>query len=75
MAGGGSLPEQRLPSRLVAIDPQGHLEDLAGRLRLGNPPLIARIEQDELLIDLRTVFAEQDSLLPELIRQALMPKD
>lgn len=75
MAGGGSLPEQCLPSRLVAISPEGSLEGFAGRLRLGNPPLIARIEQDTLLIDLRTVSPEQDSLLPNLIRQALIPKD
>ncbi len=71
MVGGGSLPEQSLPTRLVAIKPFGPVDAGARRLRLGDPPLVGRIEQDEILLDLRTVLPGQDSLLPELINRAL----
>jgi L-seryl-tRNA(Ser) seleniumtransferase len=36
---------------------------LAARLRASNPPIIARVEQGRVLLDLRTVFADQDSLV------------
>ncbi len=59
--GGGSTPGQSLPTRLVAVAHTRHsataLEEL---LRRNSPPVIARIERDRLLLDLRTVFDEQD---------------
>jgi L-seryl-tRNA(Ser) seleniumtransferase len=36
---------------------------LAARLRASNPPIIARVEQGRVLLDLRTVFDDQDSLV------------
>jgi L-seryl-tRNA(Ser) seleniumtransferase len=63
--GGGSTPGQGLPTTLVAITPRamtaGQLEE---RLRLGDPPVVARVENERLLVDLRTVGAgaEEDSL-------------
>jgi L-seryl-tRNA(Ser) seleniumtransferase len=74
MVGGGSLPEQSLPTRLLAIKPLSGVDDVSRRLRLGNPPLVARIEQGELLFDLRTVFPEQDKIIPSIIRQAWVEK-
>jgi L-seryl-tRNA(Ser) seleniumtransferase len=71
MVGGGSLPEQSLPTRLVAIKPGAEVDAAARRLRMGDPPLVGRIEQDEILLDLRTVMPGQDSLLPVLINRAL----
>jgi len=71
MVGGGSLPEQSLPTRLVAIKPAGAVDAVARRLRMGAPPLVGRIEQDEILLDLRTVLPGQDNLLPALINCAL----
>jgi L-seryl-tRNA(Ser) seleniumtransferase len=71
MVGGGSLPEQSLPTRLVAVKPAGAVDAGARRLRMGDPPLVGRIEQDEILLDLRTVMPGQDSLLPALINRAL----
>lgn len=59
--GGGSTPEQTLPTWLVALPGDGRKWE--GRLRLGEPPVIARMEQDRLVLDLRTVDeAEEESL-------------
>jgi L-seryl-tRNA(Ser) seleniumtransferase len=55
--GGGTTPDQTLPSWAVAL-PGGN--DVARRLRLGHPPIIARVENDHVLIDLRAVLPSQD---------------
>jgi L-seryl-tRNA(Ser) seleniumtransferase len=60
--GGGATPEQSIPTWLLAI----RCDDLTAaekRLRAGDPPVIARIENDRLLLDLRTVFAEEEAEL------------
>ncbi|MFQ6059423.1 MAG: L-seryl-tRNA(Sec) selenium transferase, partial [Anaerolineae bacterium] len=57
--GGGSLPGETLPTRLVALQTPSP-DDLARRLRLGDPPVVGRIERDQLLLDPRTVLPEQD---------------
>jgi len=75
MVGGGTLPEQSLPTVLVSIKPEGSLEAFSRRLRLSDPPLVARVENDLLLIDMRTVFPEQDKLLVSVIASALARKD
>jgi len=64
--GGGSTPAQSIPTWLIVIESQ----DIVGaekRLRSGDPPVIARIEDDRLLLDLRTVFPEEE----EELRRAL----
>jgi L-seryl-tRNA(Ser) seleniumtransferase len=68
--GGGSLPGERLPSFAVAI---GHPspDELACRLRQGQQPVVGRITQDRLLLDVRTVLEEQDAALVEAVRDAL----
>ena len=73
MVGGGSLPEESLPTRLLAIAPQGGagVTELARRLRLGEPPVVARIERDHLLLDPRTVLPEEDASLTAAGRAAL----
>jgi len=73
MIGGGSLPEEGLPTRVVAIPAYGgrSVTELAQRLRLGQPPLIGRIEHDQLLLDPRTVAPEDDSTLVEAVVAAL----
>ena len=59
--GGGSTPGQSLPTRLVtAAHSRLSATDLEALLRRNTPPIIARIERDRLLLDLRTVFDEQD---------------
>jgi L-seryl-tRNA(Ser) seleniumtransferase len=62
VVGGGSAPGQSLPSKLVAVRHTrlGAL-DLETALRRNAPPVIARVESDRLLLDLRTVFEDQDA--------------
>ena len=59
--GGGAAPTAVLPTRLIALTHQEHSADeLCGRLRKSDPPVIARVEEGRVLLDLRTVFPEQD---------------
>lgn len=65
--GGGSLPEETLPTAALALDAamlaaRGHTPDtLAAALRRGEPPVVARIADDRLLLDPRTIFPEEDA--------------
>jgi L-seryl-tRNA(Ser) seleniumtransferase len=72
--GGGSLPGQTLPSQALAIQVASP-EALAARLRRPAPggglPVIARIEDDRLLLDPRSVLPEQDAQLIESVLAAL----
>ena len=66
--GGGSAPGVELPTWLVSIAEDGVTPDaLEERLRRLTPPVIARIERDQLLLDLRTVLPEQDRPLAALL--------
>ena len=73
--GGGSLPGETLPTRLVAIR-MAAPHELAQRLRLGSPPLIGRIEKDAFLLDLRTVLPAEEPALREALKAMLqnLPK-
>jgi L-seryl-tRNA(Ser) seleniumtransferase len=63
-SGGGTLPAQEIKSAAVALRPrQGSPDELAERLRLGTPPIIGRIRDDALMLDLRTVQADQQASL------------
>ena len=64
--GGGSLPGQTLPTRLVAL-PLPHPDRAAAALRAADPPVITRIEQDRLVLDPRTVLAEEERELLRII--------
>jgi len=68
--GGGSLPGQTLPSRVLALEVPSP-DALAARLRAADPPIVARIEDDRLLLDPRTVLPEQDAVLVEVMRGTL----
>jgi L-seryl-tRNA(Ser) seleniumtransferase len=64
VTGGGSLPGTQIESWAVAIvHPERSVADLQEALRKGNPPVIARVEDDGLLFDLRTVAPEHDNLI------------
>jgi L-seryl-tRNA(Ser) seleniumtransferase len=66
--GGGSAPGVDLPTCLVAIEKAGLTPDaLEERLRQSAPPVIARIERDRLVLDLRTVLLDQDLELATLL--------
>jgi L-seryl-tRNA(Ser) seleniumtransferase len=62
--GGGAAPSSVLPTRLLSASCDGlSADELSARLRTSDPPIIARVEQGRVLLDLRTVFADQDSLI------------
>jgi len=61
VAGGGSTPEQALPTWLIAVE--GDAVELERRLRAGNPPVVARITDERLVLDLRTVLPEEEDAL------------
>ncbi|MBI5633997.1 MAG: L-seryl-tRNA(Sec) selenium transferase [Nitrospirae bacterium] len=65
-AGGGSLPETEFESYAISIDPR-HItvNELETRLRTGSRPIVARIKDNALLLDARTI---QDQDIKELIR-------
>ncbi len=66
--GGGSAPGSALPTRLVRLTPTtGSSTELEQRLRNLSPPVVARVEQDAVLLDLRTVLPEQNEQLATLL--------
>jgi len=69
--GGGSLPGQTQPSWAVALDSGSGADRLASALRHASTPVVARIEDDRVLLDLRTVLPEQDAVL-ELAARAVL---
>jgi len=68
--GGGAAPSAVLPTRMLAISVGGlSADELAARLRASVPPIVARVEQGRVLLDLRTVFPEQDEVVTRNLRQ------
>lgn len=60
--GGGSLPQASIPSIAVTLISEKP-DDVAARLRRNTPPIIARIEDNRVVLDLRTVEPERDNAL------------
>ena len=76
MIGGGSLPEEMLSTKLLAIRSKGNGRGLSAkvlgqRLRAHRPSIIARIEKDILLLDPRTVLPEQDAVVVSALQHIL----
>jgi L-seryl-tRNA(Ser) seleniumtransferase len=72
--GGGSTPDQQLPTHLISIlSPRHSVADLEARLRklAGATPVIARIENKQLILDLRTVLPGEESELAAALASAL----
>src|SRR5262249_31739212 len=65
VAGGGSTPDETLPTWLLVIP--GEAVELERKLRASDPPVIARIEKDRLVLDLRTVFEEETPELQKIL--------
>ena len=74
--GGGAAPTVELPTALVALT---HATCSAGRLaerlRTGQPPVVARVAEDQVLLDLRTVPSESLALLREAVLAAAHSPD
>jgi L-seryl-tRNA(Ser) seleniumtransferase len=67
--GGGAAPSVVLPTRLLAVTRTGlSAAEISARLRASEPPVIARVEEGRVLLDLRTVFPEQDENVTAALR-------
>ena len=70
--GGGAFPLEELPSRCVGIRITGMPVNAFEKLmRLGDPPVIGRIEEDVWMMDMRTVQDEELVLIGDAVAQAL----
>jgi L-seryl-tRNA(Ser) seleniumtransferase len=59
--GGGTIPSQELATWCIALQPAGRsVDQLAAALRQGTPSVVGRVQQDRLLLDLRSVLPRQD---------------
>ena len=70
--GGGAMPQQGIPSIAVRIE-AAHLNEtqLSQHLRSADPPVIARVQDGAVWLDLRTIFARQDADVVAAVRRAL----
>jgi L-seryl-tRNA(Ser) seleniumtransferase len=72
VVGGGSCPECHLPTILIALESvRTRPNVIESRLRAQDPPVILRLEEDTVLIDLRTVFPSQERALIEALSKAI----
>ncbi len=72
--GGGSTPAEHLPTHLITVESSRHsVTQLEARLRLATDgaPVLARVEDERLVLDLRTVFPEQEPALAAALAAAL----
>jgi len=70
--GGGSAPTSRIPTVLLEIAPRAlAVADVRSALIGGDPPVVARLEEDRLVLDLRTVAPQQDATVAEALRRVL----
>jgi L-seryl-tRNA(Ser) seleniumtransferase len=68
--GGGALPFQELPTRLLAIRPKAMSVNALGKFFLGRPvPIIGRIEEERLLLDVRTLDPEDTPILVQALAE------
>ena len=74
--GGGSAPGAELPTRLVELS-RGDMtaDQIEQHLRSLEPPVIARIQDDRVVVDLRTVAPEDDSVLKEIASLLVGPSN
>ncbi len=66
--GGGTSPEKLFESRALALSQAGASADaLASRLRARQPPIVARVEDGRVLLDLRSIAPEEDDVVADAI--------
>jgi len=70
MVGGGSLPQESLPTTLIGL-PGGKTVSIAKALRTGSPSVVVRIQGEKVLLDLRTVLPRQEDALVARLREVL----
>jgi L-seryl-tRNA(Ser) seleniumtransferase len=70
--GSGSLPGQNLPTKLVAVGSALiRAADLARQLRRHSPPVVTRIQNEQVLIDPRTLLEGEEAIVVEAVTAAL----
>jgi L-seryl-tRNA(Ser) seleniumtransferase len=70
LVGGGSAPTSTLPTFLLAVTTNSlSADELAARLRRNSPPIVARVEDGRVLLDLRSVFESEDGELVRALNQ------
>jgi L-seryl-tRNA(Ser) seleniumtransferase len=72
--GGGTYPEVALPSWAVVLAGPPGAAALARELRDGDPPVVGRVEDDRLILDLRTVDPEEEDTLVRRLAEAGKPR-
>ncbi len=74
MVGGGAMPEAELPGPALAIQPEAlSLDQLAAALRAAEPALVARIHDERLLLNLRSVDPTDDQLIVAIFKSLFRP--
>jgi L-seryl-tRNA(Ser) seleniumtransferase len=69
LLGGGAAPSATLPTRLLAMTHRDlSADEFMKRLRESDLPIVARVEEGRVLLDLRTVFPEQDEVMEQALR-------
>jgi len=64
LIGGGAAPSASLPTCLIAVSlSHKDADEISKRLRAADPPVVARVDEGRVLLDLRTVFPEHDNSL------------
>lgn len=76
VVGGGTFPGVELPGWTLRVHVPGlSAQEAARRLRAGDPPVVGRREDDDLVLDLRTVDPQEDTAVVEALRALSTPPD
>jgi L-seryl-tRNA(Ser) seleniumtransferase len=71
VVGGGSLPGFELGTWVVALRTEDEVEQVAARLRVASVPVLARVRDDRLLLDVRTLLDDDETALEASLEEAL----
>jgi L-seryl-tRNA(Ser) seleniumtransferase len=71
--GGGATPEQTIPTWLIAVE-YADVVQAERRLREGDPPIVARIEDGRLALDLRTVLPGEEGFVERALTGTLIAR-
>ena len=68
LIGGGSMPDVKIPTKIIKIDTTTNENTLKKKLLQSDPIILARVYEGSILIDIRTVLEEQDKTLLKIIK-------
>ena len=67
--GGGAGPTAKLPTMAISLThDELSAEDIERRLRASKPPIVSRIFEDQVMLDLRTVFPDEEAMLISAVK-------